>query len=359
MAVRVGNLILANWQALHLSGGWSDTFIFPVSYRSGLPPGDYAQLLRRMVRPLLQLRRSVSLWVQTDAPGFWFTEELRQRLRGLPLPVAVTDGRVPTLRDFSFSPWTDRSPSPPPPQASPLLAADLSPHVRACLRVLARLQQGSTTEISALTGLSEPTVREALQTLMVQKRIAYMPESNAAWKYPVWRILRPGVSLALRSWGVPLGITFDGYKERAVTQPHARHVARRWPARVKQAWPEAEIWAGWSEVNLGNPFPDALAWGRLSGRECLFWLEVERGNQVWAKTQENFQNKVITRFNRALVYTRRFSSANMRLVFVVLGPERLQQARAGFGTVPGDAAIVLADWRAEGALPEPLWGQVC
>lgn len=357
MAVRIGNLIMAGWQALPLSSGWSDTFIFTVSYRAGLPPGDYAQLIRRIARPILQLRRSASLWVQTDAPGFWFTEELRQRLRGISFPVAVTAGNSPpSLRDFSFFPWVDRVPSPPPPTGPPLFESDLPPYALACLRVLARLQQGTTTEIAALIGLSPPTAREALHTLAAQKQIAYV--SDPAEKYPFWRILRPGMSLALRSWGVPVGITFDGYKERAITQTHTRGVARRWPAWVRRAWPGAEIWAGWSEVNLGNPFPDALAWGRVQGQECLFWLEVERGNQVWAKTQEIFVGKLISRFNRALVYTRRFAGGKVRLVFTVLGPGRLQQARAALGTVPGDAAILLADWRAEGKLPDPVWGSV-
>ncbi|NUM48494.1 MAG: hypothetical protein HUU38_27630, partial [Anaerolineales bacterium] len=68
--------------------------------------------------------------------------------------------------------------------------------------------------------------------------------------------------------------------------------------------------------------------------------------------------KLISRFNRALVYTRRFAGGKVRLVFTVLGPGRLQQARAALGTVPGDAAILLADWRAEGKLPDPVWGSV-
>lgn len=354
MAVRIGNLILADWRALPLSSGWSDTFIFPVSYRAGLPPGDYAQALRRMARPLLQLRRSASLWVPTDAPGYWFTEELRQRLRGLPLPVAVSAGAPPTLRDFSFLPWVDRQPSPSPPAAPRLLDVDFPFYALACLRTLARLQEGSTPEIAALTGISPPTAREVLHLLAAQKRIGYVSSE----KHPFWRILRPGVTLALRSWGIPPGIAFDGYKERAITQVEARRVARRWPAWVHRAWPEAEIWAGWSEVNLGNPFPDALAWGQVEGQECLFWAEVERGNQVWAKTQDMFQRKLITRFNRALVYTRRFARGGVRLVFTVLGPARLRQVRAGLGQVSEDAALLFADWRAEGELPALAWGEV-
>lgn len=360
MTIHVGKVVFADWQALPLPGGWSDTFIFPVSSQAGLPPGDYPAALRRMALKLIRLRRSASLWIPTDAPGSWFAEELRQRLRGLILPVAVTQGNAPRLQDFSFFPWTDRQPSPRPPEAPSLFEVDLSVRAVGCLRVLARIQQGYTAEIASLGGISPPTARGALQELAAQKLVAYVTEGKEAWQYPSWLIQRAGVPLALRSWGLPPGIYFGARKERETTQSQVRRIARLWPDWVRKAWPDAEIWGGWSEVNLGNPYPDALCWGHVAGYECLIWAEVERGSGMKVEIQGPLKRKLVAQFNRALVYVRRFSTGpgtRLRLVFVVLGPERVQDiARMLFHTVPGDAMVVIEDWRAFGRLPVPTWG---
>jgi hypothetical protein len=101
---------------------------------------------------------------------------------------------------------------------------------------------------------------------------------------------------------------------------------------------------------LGRLRPDALAWGELAGREALFWLEVESGNA----SRETLRRKTILRFERALLYTRRFS---LSLVFALLAPPWVRQAVVGrFVGLPGGAAVVLADWKAFGALPVPQWG---
>ena len=362
MAVHVGKMVFADWQALKLPGGWSDTFIFPVSYQAGLPPGDYPAAIRRMALQIVRLRRSASLWIPTDAPGAWFAEELRQRLRGLILPFAVTRGNeIPILQDFSFFPWTDRLPSPPPPAASPIFQADVSALAVKCLRVLARIQQGYAPEIASLAGVSPPTAREALQELAAKELIIHVTETDRDWKYPSWAIQRSGVSQALRSWGLPAGISFEARKERGNIRTRPRRTARLWPAWVRQAWPDADIWTGWTEVNLGNPYPDALCWGRVAGYESLVWLEVERGNHLTVDTVEALRSKFIARFNRALVYVRRFptgSGTRLHLVFAVLGPERvLQVAREAFSSLPQDAAVLIADWKAFGKLPRLSWGR--
>lgn len=367
MAVRVGNLIFADWQTIQLPGGWSDTFMFPVSYQAGLPPGDYARAIQRMILPLVRLRKSASLWIVTDAPGTWFTEELRARLRGLRVPFAVAQGNsVPRLQEFSFFPWTDRQPSPRPPEVPPLFETDFSAQAVSCLQILGRIGQGYTAEIASLAGISLPTAREVLQELMEQGLVVYLTEVNEEWKYPRWLIKRSGVSLTLRSWGIPPGIAFDARKERGITRSRLRRTARLWPAWVRQAsqsqgWPDVEIWGGWSEVNLGNPYPDALCWGPVAGEETLFWLEVERGNRLRPATTEELRRKLIFRFNRALVYVRSFSTrpgVRLRLLFALLGPERVQKAaQTVFDIVPEEAAVVLENWNNFGNLPTPAWGR--
>lgn len=366
MAVRMGNLIFADWQTLHLPGGWSDTFKFQVSFQAGLPPGDYARAIQRMITPLVHLRKSASLWIVTDAPGTWFTEALRTRLRGLSVPIAVTQGdTTPTLQAFSFFPWTDRQPSPRPPEAPSLFETDLSPQAVGCLQILARIEQGYTAEMASLAGMSPPTAREALQALLEQELVVYLTEGDEEWRYPRWLIKRSGVSLALRSWGIPPGVAFGARRERGITRNRLRRTARLWPAWIRQAsqsqgWPEIEIWSGWSEVNLGNPYPDALCWGQVAGEETLFWLEVERGNRLRPQTTEAFRRTLVSRFNRALVYTRGFSAKPrqpLRLLFALLGPARVQKAaQTVFGTLPEEAAVIIGDWNRFGALPIPVWG---
>ena len=98
---------------------------------------------------------------------------------------------------------------------------------------------------------------------------------------------------------------------------------------------------------LGRLRPDALAWGTLSGREALFWLEVESGKAL----RQALRGKIIRRFEQALRYARRFS---LPLVFALLAPPWVRRAVvAGFVGLPGDATVVLVDWKAFGLLPMP------
>lgn len=349
MAVRVGSLVFSEWRSFSLGNGWSDTFVFPLSTQAGLPPGDYAHPLRRMAGQLARLRPGASLWVQVEAPGgCWYADEVRQALRGLPLAMAVTtgSGSSPQLRDFSFCPGLFRAPSPSPPAASGTGIGELSVQELQALRVLARLETAYTAEVASLSMLSLPTARQALRGLQGRRLV----EREGQQAYPIWKVRRGGLSLALRSWGLPPGVAFPTRRERSAPGGRHRRTARLWPAWLRRSWPQAEVWTGWSEVALGRLRPDALAWGELSGREALFWLEVESGNA----SRETLRHKTIRRFEQAHLYARRFS---VSLIFALLAPPWVRQAVVGgFVRLPEDVAVVLADWKAFGALPVPKWG---
>jgi hypothetical protein len=349
MGVRVGSLAFAEWRSLPLGRGWSDTFVFPLSAQAGLPPREYAQPLRRMARQLAGLRPGASLWIPVQAlGGGWYAEEVRQALRGLPIAVAVTPGAAatPRLRDFPFCPGLFHTPTPSPPAAPDLEPSDLSLREVQALRVLARLETAYTAEVASLSGVSLPTARQALWGLADRRLV----ERQGQESFPIWKVRRAGVSLALRSWGVPPGVAFPTRQERSAGGKRHRRTARLWPAWLRSAWPQTEVWAGWSEVALGRLRPDALAWGTLSGREALFWLEVESGKD----SREVLRRKIIHRFEGALRYARRFS---LSLVFALLAPAWVRQAVVGgFVGLPGDTAVVLADWKAFGELSVPRWG---
>jgi hypothetical protein len=340
-----------------------------MSPQEGLPPADYAQVVRSLVPSLLKLRKSGSIWVQVgeaSGEGDWFGQAARRALQGLPVPVAVTPETVqPHLWDFSCFPWMGHAPVPHPSRAESYLQAKrLRGSELACLQVLARADCAYTAEVASLVNFSRTTTRKALHTLAASGYLQLIE----AGKYPFWKIRRPGLSIALRSWGLPPGCAFRGRKERGRSACQEREVfvpkkrrtsagrhrrtARLWPAWLRRAWPHAQIWAGWSEVPCGRSRPDALCWGRLDGHETLFWLEVEGGNT----SREILREKTIRRVNRALVYARGFS---VKLVFVFLGPPWVRQEGVKvFYDLPDDVAVVIEDWKAFGELPVPEWGKV-
>lgn len=369
MTVRVGKVLFDDWESLKFPGGWSDTFIFQMSPAAGLPPADYARVLRSLIPSVLKLRKSASVWVQVSGKsrdGNWFIQAVRHALRGLPAPVAITSGSVlPQIRDFSFYPWMDCHPLPRPPTAEPYLKGKrLSFSEISSLRVLARADCAYTKEIASLAGLSLTTVRSALRTLEEGGFVQSVGERRR----PYWRVCRTGLSIALRSWGLPPGYAFPSRKERgrsACKERSAprrkkrrssagrhRRTARLWPAWLRKAWPQVEVWAGWTEVPCAYTRPDSLCWGLLDGYETLFWLEVESGN----KSGEILRAKTVWRVNQALVYTRGYQ---VRLVFIILGlPWVRRDVVKVFYDLPGDVAIVLEDWKAVGELPVPAWGMV-
>jgi hypothetical protein len=291
---------------------------------------------------------------------------MRQALWGFPAPIAVTSDSIqPQIWNFSFFPWVDHEPLPPPPSAeSYLKGKNLRSSELGCLQVLARANCAYTAEVASLANFSLTTARKARRSLEENGHIQLIDEG----KYPFWKIRRPGLSIALRSWGLPPGIAFSGRKERGKSackeretfklknrrssSGRHRRTARLWPAWLRRAWPQAQIWAGWSEVSCGRTRPDALCWGRLDGYETLFWLEVEGGNT----SSEILRKKMIRRINQALIYARRFS---VRLVFAFLGPPWVREAGVKvFHDLPDDVAVVIEDWKAFGKLPVPEWGRV-
>lgn len=380
MTVRIGKVRFDDWVSLELPGGWSDTFIFRATLTDGLPPADYARIIRSLISPVLKLRKSASLWVQcvksrtghnrkaveSFGEGRWFAQEMRQALWGLPAPVAVTSDAVqPQIWDFSFFPWVDHESLPRPPSAEPYLKGkSLSLSELGCLQVLARADCAYTAEVASLANISLTTARNALRSLEERGHVQQMK----AGKYPFWKIRRSGLSVALRSWGLPPGCAFSDRKERGwpackerersprkkrrSSAGRHRRTARLWPAWLRQAWPQAQIWTGWSEVPCGRRRPDALCWGRLDGYEALFWLEVEGGNS----SSEILRKKTIRRVNQALIYARGFS---VKLVFTLLGPPWVRdEGIKVFCDLPEDVAVVAEDWKLFGELPVPQWGMV-
>jgi len=189
--------VFSEWRCFSLGGGLSDTFVFPLSAQAGLPPADYAHSLRRMAGQLAGLRPGASLWVRVDAPGgCWNADEVRQALRGLPLAVAVTQRLEPLrLRDLSFCPGLFPTPVPPPPAAPERGVSELSLQDVQALRVLARLEMACTAEVASLAGVSLPTARQAVRGLKDRRLV----EREGQEAFPIWKVRRAGLSLALRS----------------------------------------------------------------------------------------------------------------------------------------------------------------
>jgi hypothetical protein len=364
--VRIGKIRFHGWESLKLSDSWSDTFIFRLSLADGLPPADYARVIRTFIPGLLKLRRSASLWVQVDGEGQWYRQEARRALWGMRAPVAVTTDSIrPQFWDFTFSPRVDPQPWPRPPTTQPYFPEkDLTASALRCLRVLARADCGYTAEVASLVGLGRTATLGALKYLQERRWVRRVTTG----KYPFWQIRLSGLSTALRSWWVPPGMPFPQRKERGLpackernapapkkrraSSGRHRRTARLWPAWLRKAWPQATIWAGWSEVACGRARPDALCWGSLGGYETLFWLEVESGHG----SGHDLQERTVRRTNRALIYARRVP---VRLVFILLGPPWVRrEAVKVFQDLPRDLAVVLEDWKAFGTLPVPAWGKV-
>ena len=353
MPVRLGDVQFSDWVSLPMEGGWTDTFVFRASATACLPPFAYAPLIRRLVSRKTRLRRpSLSLWVQVDAPGEWFAAELRRSLRGLLVPYAVTNGRVPEYVDFSFNPWLGHSNRGKPPEIN-VPDMGLSSAELLCLQALGRMVKGNEIEIASLTGLSIDVVRAVLSELESRGFVAFKIGSRIVRKrgyktqadpYPLWHLKKKGLSSALRGWNVPKTIAFPTRRERHlyhISTKH-RHFGRQSIAWLKTRWgQDADIWAGWAEVGIPRlrAIPDALAWGHFYGQETLFWVEVGDDH----KSRVQIEQKMQMRMNDALHLSRR---TGMKSVFILLGPRWVQKAtRWAFDEVDSDVLLVLDDWK--------------
>jgi hypothetical protein len=363
--VRIGDMTFADWVSLEYDEGWTDTFIFRVSSQACLPPFEYVPLLKRMVAHTRRKRRSASLWVQVDAPGEWFAAELKHSLRGLRLPFAVTCGdQTPDFADFSVRPWLGFASSgrPPTVEEKPL---PISMEELSCLQALGRMEKGQMEEVAAQAGLPNERTRTLLHALSEKRLVVYQTsplvrrgKSKAVQidLFPAWELNGKGLSLALRSWGAPKGVDFRTRREkhpREIGSDH-RALSRIWPAWLKAAWPQAEIWAGWSEVRLPgmSVIPDGLAWGRMQGYEALFWLEVGDAH----KANEQIERDTTTRLAKARELC---SRTGIRLVYTQLSVNWVHRAtRWACVNIPSGAAVVMGDHRRFGELPVAEWGRV-
>jgi len=361
MTVHIRNILFAGTESLEISPGrWTDTFLCPISYQHGLPPWDYARAVRTKINALAKYRRGASLWIQVESPGQWYLEEVKSALYGLPLATAITRRDIrPVLTDFSFIPRTLIKPSPGAPTAESWQPVDMAGEEVQALRVLARIKTGYTSEVASLTGFSVWKARRILRDLHKKELIISHKEPPEEWDekkrfYPSWSVKRKGVSLALRSWGVPKGTNFSAYRERRNPKDgRHRRTSRLWVASLRRAWAGAEIWTGWSEVQISGlrSAPDALAWGKLDGHETLFWLEVEGGGT----SGRVIMQRSAKRFRKAILYA---EANDLYLVFALLAkPWAGRAARLAFVGVPERVAVIVADWKGFGTVPVPQWGR--
>jgi hypothetical protein len=354
--IRIGEAWFHDHASIRYSKGYSDTFIYNVEVRGGLPPGDYAPFIRRLCSKLAILRRGGGcLWVRHNAPGKWFSRELKRTLMGIPVPFAA-NSLQPLEQDYSFPIRTFHEPSLRPPEIP--YEDFLIGEGQNVLRCLARLTQAYTAEIASLSGYSLSWTRNQLQELAKMKlvyRLAADSENNL--NLPAWHISKAGLWRVLRSWAWPPEWHGINRQERhsAVTGPKHKRISRLWPAWVEKSYPSVTIHAGWSEMVIYRygVTPDALVWGDYQGEETLFWLEVESGHS-------SAMNDSI-KLNRRLAVAHCYAEdLRVKLIYAVLGPTWVcQAARDSFRALPGDVAVIINEWDARfGSLPPIRWGLV-
>lgn len=359
MAVLFENQIFSDWRTFQKDGQWSDVFILRISPFAGLPPVEYALGMYRLASWLIRKRPSASLWVQVEGPGGWYRETLRSVLRWKgKLPIAVSAPSSlgkPDLFDYVVFPWLE-------PQRPPDLkrwkggALPLNGQALSCLQVLARIERGTLDEVASLAGLHPFSAQAVLGELAQAGQVAREEENSKKEQIIRWRIKREGLSLVLRSWGLPKEVPFARRKELSLSDPTGEHrrISRLWPLWLRAAWPQVQIWTGWSELSLpGLPqTPDGLAWGMMDGHETLFWLEVESGHA----SRNEIRKKIRRRFTSAVEYVK---EKKLRLVFALLGRDWVcEAARLAFVNIPEDVAVTIGNWQEVGHLPLTEWGRV-
>ncbi len=368
MSYQVDELLVPGWRNVSVDLGlFTNTFIFPISSHDKLPPEVYCDVLRAAGSIISRNYSFASIWIQVDSPGLWYPIEIRRGLSTLRVPVAVTRSRASLhLADFNFKPYTSGHKLPPPVYEADWISP-VSQNELDCLRVLARLQQGLTSEIASLVGVSKRTAQYALGELWTRGFIEHVNpfedktiQTLYSRKYSYWAIRRSGLKVALRSWGIPPGTYVSSRLEAAHGLGEvSRHktVARLWLAWLKKSLGQRiEIWDGWTEVNLTDMrlTPDALAWAKYEGLETLFWLEVESGHDAGTKTLE----KTYKRLQAASKYA---YEREIRLVFALLTRPWLQNAITGSVIsmgLPRHVAMIIGDWTAFGKLPDIEWGRL-
>ena len=381
MAIKVGSAILEDHVSIELfPQRWTDTFIFPVRHDRALPPWNYAEVVKTVIKALRKSRRSPSLWVPVISPGKWYFDEMKFALRKTSIPVAVTWGRtLPQILDFSKPPGIYDAPCFGFEPADPLLVTTLTENALRSLLAMARFTTAYTNEVRSNLLLGEWASRNALKTLAKYGYVEHhlndgdidahlLPSKRSTtrgsrqgkkWNgdyWPYWKIRRLGISAALRAWGVPAGMRFNYRLERTrLLNSYHRRRSRQWPAWLSSALPHAEIYAGWNEVSIPGlrARPDALGWGKINEIETLFWLEVESGNVSWNRMVEQTE----VRWAKAKGYA---NAIDVNLVFVLLGvPWVRRAARLALRDIPRNCAAITSSWDKLnfGKLPYPKWGE--
>ena len=366
MTVRLGDVTFSDWVGLKYEGGYTDTFIFHINALNGLPPFGYHPLLQRLVAELNQKRPGASLWIRMTSPGEWYLMEVKRSMtQGLSIPYVVTPtDETPDYRSFSFRPKLFFSSLPRPPTADDGISRFSQEELR-CLQVLTRIRKGNEDEVSSLAGLSATITYGILQRLQKNKMVVFKlgekfqkdkSKPKELDPYPMWHPTRPGVSVALRSWGASRKVDFSNVKE---LNPHLigtqhRAISRWWPAWLRSAYPHAEVWTGWSETHLPgiSVYPDALAWGRIQGYETLFWLEVGDDH----KSRKEITDITIKRLGEAQKFCK---GTGVRLIYIQLSVNWVHETvRWAIRVIPPDVSILLANRRKFGKLPTVEWGKI-
>jgi hypothetical protein len=224
--------------------------------------------------------------------------------------------------------------------------------------------KGFENEIASLAALPHSAILDLLKNLERKRLVEYRssprvrrgkskPEQLEL--FPSWQLTAKGLSVALRSWGIPKGTPFDSRLEKHLRQIGSAHRtrARIWSSWLKSAWPQAEIWASWSELGIPeiSVIPDGLAWGSIEGYETLFWLEV--GDEH--KSRNKITEVTANRLSNAQKFCAR---TGVRLVYVQLSTSWVREAaRWGCVNLPKEMAVVMGNPQCYGVLPVLEWGK--
>lgn len=347
----VGHVTVPGWLPLRFGDRYVDTFVMPLDHTIGLPPGEATALVGVVLKQLLKERPTAALWVPVLAPGVWYQQAVQAAVRShlwrLSDRIAITGGQLPRYGDFSFPPFSSTKFKPPDNGEAPDMV-NLPSKQQLALLHFARLREAFTKEINAQIPVSYKWMCELMKRLAGGGYV----ERTTRHTYAAWRLSRRGSIATRRGLAVPRYTNFDDGKEQTNAGPRHQRVARLWPGWLRQALPDSTIWAGWSEPSKlrFRKRPDSLAWGMYEDRETLFWLEVESGKRM---------RKVLRRrLPRRLDYIAN-SITDYAVVFALLSrPGALRTVLPALTTRHAHVAVVLADWKAVGTLPRPVFGRV-
>ncbi len=329
-----------------------DIFKHHISYRDGLPPYAQARIIDVMVNRLIKTRRYPALWVSVETPGVWFYSELK-RLVKQRIPMTIQPAWKSSAEEKEF--YQPIRPTYLYESDIPVLAPRFDPteyrikeSALRVLQILARLKTAYRPEIASLAGFSERYTRNLLKQLRAKNLI----ERKRIGKYEGYEIRIKGLSLAHRSWNVPKGVHFTKYRgEFRFAGERHRRVSRRWRAWLESAYPNIEIWESWMEVPLFDGIPDALAWGHKSGREMLFWLEVDSGHSSEKVMRRNYSRRLQNAYHHA-------KRLGIPIVFCIMGPPWVVNLFPQcVPPLPRNLAVIGQNWRAFGDLPVYEFGR--